>query len=174
MDFTKGLVAEQAKEAALQKVYDRDWRYIEMADLVGTWSKDRSRKVGCVVVGPNKEVRSTGYNGFPRRVSDVIEERHKRPAKYMWTEHAERNAIYNAARVGIPLEGCTIYMAWFPCIDCARAIVQSGITTLVSASQPDLNDPKYGEEFRTGLQLLKEAGIAYRLYTREGPTQKTL
>src|SRR5678816_3286831 len=88
-----------------------DIRFLREAARIATWSKDRSTKVGCVIVGPSREIRSTGYNGFPRGVNDDVDERHARPMKYAYCEHAERNAIYNAARVGIPLEGCTLYCA---------------------------------------------------------------
>src|SRR5437868_3747766 len=115
---------------------DWDDRFIELARHIGQWSKDPSRKVGCVIVGPYNEVRATGYNGFPRGVDDSAVERNQRPAKYLWTEHAERNAIYNAARCGIPIAGCRIYVPWFPCMDCARAIVQVGLQELI-AIRPD-------------------------------------
>src|SRR2546421_12647437 len=74
--------------------YMADWdgRFMELARHVGTWSKDRSRQVGCVVVGPDNSVRAIGFNGFPRGLDDENEHRHQRPAKYLWTEHAERNA----------------------------------------------------------------------------------
>src|SRR5260370_34651295 len=104
---------------------------MDLAREIARWSKDRSGGVGCVIVGPDNEVRSTGFNGFPRGVNDEVESRHERPAKYKWTEHAERNAIYNAARVGIPIEGCRIYLPWFPCMECARAIIQTGIVELI-------------------------------------------
>src|SRR4051812_31931200 len=97
-----------------------DERFINLALHIAGWSKDESRKVGCLIVGPQGEIRSTGYNGFPRGVDDTLPGRNERPAKYQWTEHAERNAIYNAARVGTPLEGTSIYLPWFPCVDCAR------------------------------------------------------
>lgn len=138
-----------------------DRRFIELAAHVATWSKDRSRKIGCVLVGPHRDVRAIGYNGFPRGVDDEIEARHERPAKYLWTEHAERNAIYNAARVGVPLAGCTAYMPWYPCMDCARAIVQCGIATVVVV-MPDWDDPKYGADFRAAQRLFDEAGIHSR------------
>jgi dCMP deaminase len=79
----------------------------------------------------------------------------------MWTEHPERNAIYNAAMIGIPLHDCTLYIASFPCMECARAIVQSGITTVV-AYEPDFNNPKWGEDYKNTLQLFSEAGIYVR------------
>jgi dCMP deaminase len=119
-----------------------EWQeyFLEMAEFVSRKSKDRSTKVGCVIVGPNHEVRTTGYNGFCRGIDDNMDYRHDRPEKYFWAEHAERNAIYNAARNGIRLEDCTLYSTVFPCADCARAIIQSGIKTVVS--------PEYKNETR--------------------------
>jgi dCMP deaminase len=142
---------------------DWDMRFMELARHVGQWSKDKSRRVGCVIVGPNNEVRATGFNGFPRGADETIESRHDRPAKYLWTEHAERNAIYNAARSGTSLEGCRMYVGWFPCMDCARAIVQVGIKELV-ALQPDVADPQWGADFSVALELFKEANIQVRWY----------
>lgn len=135
-----------------------DQRFLQLARVVGDWSKDRSRRVGCVIVDENRGIRAIGYNGFPYGVDDSRDERHSRPAKYLWTEHAERNAIYQAARTGVPLEGCTLYVPWFPCMDCARAIVQVGITRLV-AFKPDLNDAQWGSHFAAALEMFKEAGL---------------
>jgi dCMP deaminase len=140
-----------------------DHRFMELARVISTWSKDRSTKVGCVIVGVDRELRSSGFNGFPRRVDDEIDERHQRPAKYAWTEHAERNAIYNAARLGVSLQGCTMYLPWFPCMDCARAIVQCGIAELV-AIEPNVEDPRWGSDFRSALLLFHEAGVHLRWY----------
>lgn len=106
--------------------------FLGLAGYVSQKSKDQSTKVGAVIVGPDHEVLSLGWNGFPRGVDDNVQERHERPAKYEWTEHAERNAIYNAARHGIALRGATIYVTHAPCAACARAIVQSGIRAVVS------------------------------------------
>ena len=142
---------------------DWDSRFIDLARHVGAWSKDRSRGVGCVIVGPNNEIRSAGFNGFPRGVDDDAEQRHEKPLKYMWTEHAERNAIYNAARVGIPLDGCRLYLPWFPCMDCARAIAQSGIIELV-CMKPDRSDPQWGDHFDEVPRLLEEAGVRLRWF----------
>jgi len=137
---------------------DWDNRYLDLAEYIGQWSKDQSRKVGCVIVGPDREMRAIGYNGFPRGIDDADASRHERPAKYLWTEHAERNAIFHAARIGIPLAGCSMYLPWFPCMACARAIVQSGIVRLV-AFRPDTLDPRWGEEFHFAIELFREAGV---------------
>lgn len=134
-----------------------------LAREIARWSKDRSRGVGCVIVGPTNELRSTGFNGFPRGVNDEVENRHERPAKYKWTEHAERNAIYNAARVGIPLDGCRMYLPWFPCMECARAIIQSGILELICI-KPDSADAQWDADFAEVPQMLSEGGIRVRLW----------
>lgn len=137
---------------------DWDGRFLDLARHVGQWSKDRSRKVGCAIVGPLRDIRAIGYNGFPRGTDDAPSERYERPGKYLWTEHAERNAIFQAARSGTALEGCTMYLSWFPCMACARAIVQAGINRLV-ATRPDTSDPQWGEEFEAAITLLKETNI---------------
>ena len=135
-----------------------DKRFMSLASHVASWSKDRSTKVGVVIAGPANEVRALGFNGFPRGCDDNIEERHERPNKYFWTEHAERNAIYNAARVGTSVEGCRIYVPWFTCIDCARAIIQSGITEMI-CTQPDFTDKQWGRSFKLALEMLKECDV---------------
>ena len=141
-----------------------DKKFMGLAQYISDWSKDRSTKVGCVIVGPQKDVRALGYNGFPRGIDDDMGERHERPAKYLWTEHAERNAIYNAASTGVPLSNCTVYVPWFPCMDCARAIIQSGISTLV-AHESDWTDSKWNFGIVKG--MLEEAGIELILMDKE-------
>lgn len=137
--------------------------YIKLAELTAQKSKDRSTKSGCVIVGPDKEVRSLGFNGMPRGINDNIDERYKRPIKYKWFEHAERNAIYNAARIGTPLNGCSIYVNWFPCSDCARAIIQSGIKE-VSFKLDEIpeRDKRWKEDQDLARDMLQEAGIIIR------------
>lgn len=150
---------------------DWDSRFMGLALNISEWSKDPDTKVGCVIVGPSNEVRSIGYNGFPRGVNDGDSSRHGRPAKYLWTEHAERNAIYNAVRIGVPLDGCRMYLPWFPCAACARAIIQSGLTELV-ASKPDLDHKKWGEDFRIATVLLKEGGVVVRFVDAQAAAAK--
>lgn len=144
-----------------------DERFMNLAQHVSEWSKDRSTKVGAVIVGPFNEVRAIGYNGFPRGINDDAPERHERPEKYLWVEHAERNAIYNAARAGISTSGCKMYLPWFPCMDCARAIIQAGIETLI-ALEPDINDARWGEDFKRAIRLFQEAGVAVRWFVPSG------
>ena len=102
-----------------------------LAHQVKLKSKDEKTQIGAVIVGKDKEIVSTGYNSFPRGIDDTIKERQERPEKYFWFEHAERNAIYNAARIGVSTKGCTMYLSCgIPCSDCARGIINAGITRI--------------------------------------------
>ncbi len=135
-------------------------KFLEIAKSISLLSKDRSRKVGALIVGPDWEIRATGYNGFPRKINDDVEERHERPLKYSFSEHAERNAIYAAARVGTPTEGCSIFVTTlFTCHECARAIIQSGIKRVVAEHGPNSEDPNYNQSFLVALEMYKEADI---------------
>ncbi len=140
------------------------YRFMELAFLISTWSKDTSTKTGAVVVGPDREIRATGYNGLVRGVEDDIPERLERPTKYDFFEHAERNAIYNACLTGTSLKGCTLYATHSPCTDCARAIIQAGIKTVVTNKIIiDENTPKntWRDKLIFAAQMFKEAGIEY-------------
>ena len=141
---------------------DRKWnkRFLGLCDHIAGWSEDRDFQVGCVIVGPGHEIRATGYNGLPRGVSDSDDRRFDRPSgeKFHWFEHAERNAIYNAARHGAELAGCTLYVNRFPCADCARAIIQSGISRVVCPPIPK-NDGALDYSFQVSAQMLREAKI---------------
>lgn len=146
-----------------QDRWDRKW--LQMAALVATWSKDRGTKVGCVVVGPYQEVRSLGYNGFPRGADDGHAPWHERPLKYLTTEHGERNAIFNAARIGTSLEGCTLYLATSPtrlgpCADCGRAIAQAGIRRVVQEG-PLSERADWAQSCGVARQHLANAGVEY-------------
>lgn len=113
-----------------------DRKYINLCNYIGQeWSKDRSTKVAAVIVNDRNKLVSIGYNGFPIGIDDTDEDRHKRPDKYVWTEHAERNAIYSAAELGVSVRGCTLYCNYLPCVDCARAIIQSGIKEVIYQSR---------------------------------------
>jgi dCMP deaminase len=135
-----------------------------MLSNIAARSKDPRTKTGCIVVGPNHEIRSTGYNGFPRGVRDILPERWDRDSgeKYFWVEHAERNAIYNAARCGTATEGCTIYVNWLPCMDCGRAIIQSGIRRVVvdKAGQQKNASAKWAADHERVITLFTEGGIS--------------
>lgn len=136
---------------------------LKLAFTVSEKSKDPSVKVGCVIVGPSREIRSTGFNGFPRGCNDNIPERNVQPKKYLWFEHAERNAIYNAARCGIPLEGCIMYVTAPPCTNCARGIVQSGIKKIVYPVDHAFKDREdWKEDMKEAKAILNEGGVALK------------
>jgi len=97
-------------------------RFFELADLVGSWSKDPSTKVGAVIVRPDRTIASVGYNGFPRGVDDYYTTRED---KLLRTVHAEANAILAARE---PLHGYILYVTpLHPCANCSGLIIQSGI-----------------------------------------------
>jgi dCMP deaminase len=136
--------------------------YIGMCLHVSTKSKDRSTKLGAVIVGANHEVLSIGFNGFPRGVPDERESYHERPTKYLVTEHAERNAIFNCARQGIALEGTTMYLPFepTPCARCTRAVIQSGIKHIIGTDVKFTGKGKqWDEDLALALEMLADAGI---------------
>ena len=142
--------------------------FYEMLLTIRKKSKDPSTQVACVIVGDDNEVRSLGFNGFPRGVEDdpeKVPERYERPEKYVWFEHGERNAIYNAARMGTPLNGCRLYVTGYPCTDCARAIIKVGIKEVIIG---DLDSPGFLERWKDQIErsttMFEESGIKVRLY----------
>ena len=152
--------AERERAIASKACWDKF--FVGMAEYASTKSKDRSTKVGAVIVGTSHNILSIGFNGFPRGVNDNVDARHDRPAKYMYTEHAERNAIYNAARHGIRLDGAILYLngGGLPCDDCARGIIQSGIVEVVSMDKPfEGKGGIWEEKERVSAEMFKEAGV---------------
>lgn len=194
-----------------------DQYFMNLCYAVADKSKDRSTKVGCVVVGPNKEIRTTGFNGLPRGVIDgsfseeefwdmLIEREHvpswvlsqdivnsgitkeimepaleklnaeierryeERPYKYKWVAHSEFNAVCNAARTGTSLDGCTMYVPFLPCSNCAMAIIQAGIIEVVIdgnfADNPELM-ARWAEEHAITNVMFEEARIVVRKSKKE-------
>ena len=142
-----------------------DEYFINLAYTVAKKSKDRSTQVGAVIVGPNREIRSTGYNGPCRGERDDDPTIQERPLKYMLFEHAERNALYNCAFCGVSSAGCIMYCTWGPpCADCARAVAQSGIKELVYHAEFP-GSQGWTESTETGLALLTRLGISVRAWS---------
>jgi dCMP deaminase len=147
---------------------DWDSYFMTMAYLVAMRSKDESTHVGAVIVGPDNELRSTGYNSFPMGIDDSRPERQERPEKYYWFAHAERNSIDLAARVGTPLEGCIMYTNGIPCTDCAFSIIMAGIKEVVVDSawlNPERD--KWDETAKRTKVMFEEAGVKLRLWDGE-------
>jgi len=149
--------------------------YFKIARTIAEASSDRSTKVGCIVVGPDKEIRAQGYNGFPRGVDDENDKWHERPAKYDYVIHAEANAVANAARTGAQLKGCTAYVTAPPCCDCAGLLINAGITKVVWPSlgvdgltSSTIND-RWKEKFQRALDLFDASGVQIDVIIGECP-----
>ena len=136
-------------------------RFIGLAQHISTWSKDPSTKVGCVVVGEDREIRSTGFNGFPRGINDDEERLMDREKKYPLICHAEENAIMHAARIGVSLKDSTAYVTWPPCSRCARSLIQAGIREIVYPETGKIPE-RWIEDFTVSDSMLNEAGVAVR------------
>jgi dCMP deaminase len=120
-------------------------------------SPNRVRQVGAVLMAADGRTSIASCNTFPKGVRD-IEERHEGDGRFVWMEHAERNAIFEAARRGTATEAATLASTFFPCIDCARAIVQSRIAHLCTPA-PAYSDPVWGASFLRSRIILEEGGV---------------
>lgn len=130
-------------------------------------SPDQSTHSGCYIVDTDNVPLSFGYNGFPRGIED-IPERQERPLKYQYFEHAERNAIYNAGRKGISCLGAKLYVNWLPCSDCARGIIQVGISEVIvhregqRAFKMSRDESAWDADHGIVPSMFREAGVAFR------------
>ena len=141
-----------------------DEYFMGVALLAAKRSKDPNTQVGACIVDGNNIILSTGYNGFPYGCSDDVFswEREGDDTKYNYVVHAELNAILNAR--GKNLKGAKLYVDLFPCNECAKAIIQSGIRNVVYDSD------KYAEADSTiaSKKMFDAAGVTYRQYERTG------
>ena len=140
-----------------------DEYFMGIAILSAKRSKDPSTQVGACIVDPSNKVVSIGYNGMPRGVDDdKIPWGHGEglESKYLYVCHAEFNAILNT-RDGSALQGCRIYVTLFPCNECAKAIIQTGIREIIYL------DDKYHDhvEERASRKILDMAGVKYHRYS---------
>ena len=148
----------------------KDQKFMGLAYARARFSKDTSTQVGAIIIGPSGEDRSSGYNGAPRgcRADESGDLRGTtRPEKYFWFSHAELNAITNAARVGTPLSGCSIYVTHPPCMDCARAIVQAGIKRVIAVRPTAEFAERWAEHITRTKQLFAECGVLYSFIDKE-------
>ena len=114
-------------------------------------------KVGCAIVGPDGALVATGHNHIPMGVHQT-RAREARPDKYKFFEHAERAALYACLRAGASTLGAHMHCTLFCCTDCARGIAMAGIADL-TAPEPDLDDPRWGESWAAAKQILDETGV---------------
>lgn len=138
-----------------------DVRFLELAAHIAGWSKDPSTQVGCVVVGPDREIRSTGFNGFPRGIEDSAPRLNDRNQKYPLICHAEENAIMHAARIGVSLKSCIAYVTWPPCTRCARSLIQAGVQSVVHPAGLTIPE-RWQEDFELSTGMFREAGVLVR------------
>ena len=133
--------------------------FMGIAHLSAMRSKDPNTQVGAVIVDEDKKVVSIGYNGFPKGCDDDAypwtSDGSALESKYVYVVHAELNAILNSRR---PVKGCTIYVSRFPCHECAKAIIQTGIKSIVYESD------KYADSdsVQASKRMLKSAGVNLR------------
>lgn len=135
-------------------------RFLEMARMVGLWSKDPSTQVGAVIVDDDRRVISLGYNGFPKGVADNnrLEDRKE---KYKMIVHAERNALLFA---NVSVKDATIFTYPFmPCPVCTGMIIQSGIQRVVSLQT---DNPRWQQDFEISRKMLEEAEIGLVEYEK--------
>ncbi len=143
-----------------------DEYFMGVAMLSGMRSKDPNTQVGACIVSADNKILSMGYNGFPKGCSDdeFPWNREGDPLnnKYFYTTHSELNAILNYR--GGSLEGAKIYVTLFPCNECAKAIIQAGITTVIYDSD------KYADSASTiaSKRMMDAAGVRYYQYNRSG------
>lgn len=131
--------------------------FIEMLESIKKLSDDRKTQVASLIVNRNNDIISYGVNSLPDGVI-YNEERCTSPLKNHWMMHAERNALYKAARLGISTMNANMYCTYFPCADCSRAIIQGGIKKLYT-EKPDFNHHKWGESWIESLTMLIECDV---------------
>lgn len=132
-----------------------DSKFMALAQLISSWSKDPRTKVGCVIVRPDRTIASTGFNGFPRKLYDDPKLLEDRKTKHRLMIHAEQNALLFARE---RLDGYTLYVTIPPCPSCAVTIIQAGISRVVA-------NPFYDQDaildYAMSATLFAGAGVAY-------------
>jgi dCMP deaminase len=142
-----------------------DKRFINLAKEYSSWSKDPSSKIGAVAIDPlTRRVLSGGYNGFPRGIEDSYERLNVREVKISLVVHAEMNAIYNATRAGISLEGSHLYVWGLPiCSDCAKGIIQVGIEKVILTKESVDKNSKWVESWYRAKSMFAESGVEIKI-----------
>lgn len=148
-----------------------DKHFLGLALYHSRMSKDPSTRVGSVIIGPDREILSAGFNGFPRGVLDTPDRLDDRDQKLKLVVHAEMNAVLAAARTGLRLKGCTLYlvatdnsgMTWGgpPCTRCTVQIIQTGIQEIVSIPKKAVPS-RWHDDLALAMEIIEECGIRYR------------
>lgn len=144
-----------------------DEYFMGVAKLSGLRSKDPNTQVGCCIVSKENKILSMGYNGFPRGCSDddfpwARDGEDPLETKYVYSTHSELNAILNYS--GGSLAGAKLYVSLFPCNECAKAIIQSGISEVIYDCDKYAATPSVIASKR----MMDAAGVVYRKYEASG------
>lgn len=148
-----------------------DNHFLQMALLNARLSKDPSTKVGAIITTRDRDFISAGFNGLPRKLEDTKERLNNRETKLLLTVHAEMNAVLAAAKLGIKINNCIMYIVatdksgeiWGgpPCHRCLVEILQTGISKIITYEQKSV-PTKWEESLRLSKELIKEAGLEYK------------
>jgi len=138
-------------------------------------SKDPSSQFACLIINPDKSIVASGFNGFPRGVNDDAERYANRELKYKLVSHAEANGICQAAKHGIALDGCSIYVESYPCSTCCKLIIQSGIKEIVLNGDSEIHNDtgpasfrvRWAEEIKMTEMMCQEAQVSIRVYHKD-------
>jgi dCMP deaminase len=146
------------------KTWKWDKRWLEVAKVVSSWSKDPSSKCGAIAVMDNRII-AQGYNGFPRGFRETDDLLNDREKKYERVVHSETNMIYNAVYNGQTLKGATVYNYGLPtCHECAKSLIQSGVTRVVSAYDPESETyRRWGDRCKLAAEFFAEGGVVYEM-----------
>lgn len=134
-------------------------------------SKDPSTQVGAIIVSPDNRIIGTGWNGMPTSKTKYDNDKHlpwtkdssnNLENKYMYVVHAEPNAIFHASE---SVRGCTMYITWFPCSECAKAIIQSGISKIVYLDEHTTD--RYRESMEAAKKMFQVSGVVYEKYQEQ-------
>ena len=143
----------------LFKMLDTKWkkRFLKLSKEISTWSKDPSTKVGALIISEDRNIISTGYNGFPRGIEDTEERLNNRELKYKFILHAEMNCILNALYNGRSVKDCILFVHGLPpCSECTKSIIQAGMKKVITDSKATDN---WKESLKLSLEMLKEANV---------------
>ena len=173
MNNARDYVCESIQKTIRENI-DESWdrHFLQMAELIASKSRDPSLQVGCVIVGSDCNVISTGYNGFPRGIEYDDNSRLERPKKYAFMVHAELNAVIHAgrdrAKKGTAYVACVSKnkVGRVPCVECAKSLINAGISNIVMWDVPNIIDKNIPGTWRASLEysleMLREAGVRLR------------
>lgn len=134
-----------------------DFRFLELAKTVASWSKDPSTRCGSVIVDSNKRIISLGFNGFPAGMCDRKEDYEVREVKMTKVIHSEMNSLLFAKQ---SVEGCSIYVYPFlPCSNCSLHLIQAGIKKVVAPKATEDQLSRWGESFKRTKAFSYECGV---------------